>query len=141
MYTGVHPLTPAYTYLHLFTPAYTQMFQAHRSRSSPVADLQFRTSSQETIGCLPDVLTYIKELKRSTLEMLMPCESSHGYAKGVEPAIQVEQSECTPKLSYTWRCHERRSWISTNFTIWQSHRISKIEKVGHTRRAFVRHKR
>ena len=71
----------------LFTPACTQIFQAHQSRSSPVTDLQFRTCGQETIGCLPDIRSCIKELKRFTFEMLKPWESSHGYIKGVEPAI------------------------------------------------------
>ncbi|KAH7418525.1 hypothetical protein BKA64DRAFT_654628 [Cadophora sp. MPI-SDFR-AT-0126] len=68
-----------------FTSAFRKIFQAHQSRSSPVTDLQFRTCSQQEIGCLPDVLASIKALERFTFEMLTPWETSHGYAKGMEP--------------------------------------------------------
>ncbi|PVH74578.1 hypothetical protein DL98DRAFT_575600 [Cadophora sp. DSE1049] len=69
-----------------FTSVFSQIFQAHQSRSSPITDLQFRTCSQEKIGSFPNILACIKALERFTFEILTPWETSHGYAKGVEPA-------------------------------------------------------
>lgn len=68
-----------------FTSEMSVLFPPDRYRTASITDLEFCSSDEEDVGCLPDILLCVKTLKRFTLEILTPWESSHMSASAMEP--------------------------------------------------------
>ncbi|KAG4433812.1 hypothetical protein IFR05_010694 [Cadophora sp. M221] len=75
-----------------FTPELSTLFPSSRHRTSAITDLELRWAGQEKLGCLPNILACIKELKRFTFEIHTPWEVSDSNARGMEPAVLGEMT-------------------------------------------------